>query len=148
MGADQISENREVPVGVRTETGGKWCWPIKWTQIECLLPSYFCPPVSGQGPTRSSRFWPLPLWKSTVFVPGWWKKGEHTLHLAPHADQHLSKTIPKIRRATVTVSEILNVWKWQTTPNTAKLKHSKYTHDYTVRVHTCVCVRFSRSRNK
>ena len=30
-------------------------------KIECLLPSYFCPPVSGQEPTGSSRFWPLPL---------------------------------------------------------------------------------------
>ena len=26
--ADQSSENREVPVGVRPETGGRWCWPI------------------------------------------------------------------------------------------------------------------------
>ena len=25
---DQSSENREVPVGVRPETGGRWCWPI------------------------------------------------------------------------------------------------------------------------
>ena len=28
VGADQSSENREVPVGVRPETGGRWCWPI------------------------------------------------------------------------------------------------------------------------
>ena len=26
-----------------------------------MLPSYFCPPVSGQEPTGSSRFWPLPF---------------------------------------------------------------------------------------
>ena len=28
VGADQSSENREVPVVVRPETGGRWCWPI------------------------------------------------------------------------------------------------------------------------
>ena len=28
VGADQSSENREVAVVVRPETGGRWCWPI------------------------------------------------------------------------------------------------------------------------
>ena len=37
-------------------------------QIECLLPSYFCPPVSGQAPTGSSRFWPLPFFLLQVVL--------------------------------------------------------------------------------
>ena len=31
--------------------------------MECLLPSYFCPPVSGQKPTVRYRFWLLPKLK-------------------------------------------------------------------------------------
>ena len=66
VGAGQSSKNREVPVGVRPETGGRCRWPITWARIECLLPSYFYQPVSGEEPTGSSRFWPLPFFSDSI----------------------------------------------------------------------------------